>query len=114
MQYAGKMELCVLVPPSWEASDDLVEWDSVIAQVADMVQDNTVADVRAAFEPSFSTTTIVSTTACRVALMAALKVRLRSLCQLRLVRSVAVWLWLCGCGCVAVAVWCVCGCLARQ
>ena len=85
--HRDKMRLVVDVPPEWEASDDLVQWEAVIRQVTDLVQANTVSNVRAAFEPDFSTTTLVTATAARVALMAALKsyfdYGMRSRCGIR-------------------------------
>lgn len=71
--HEGKLDLCVLVPPDWEASDDRIRWDDVIASICGLIEGNTVTEVRSAFEAPFTTSDAIAATAARVSLMAALK-----------------------------------------
>ncbi len=40
VQHDVVMELCARVPPEWEADDDLVDWDVVVAQVSAAIVHN--------------------------------------------------------------------------
>jgi hypothetical protein len=71
--HEGKLDLCVLVPPEWEASDDRIQWNDVIASISSLIESNTVTGVRSAFEAPFTTSDAIAATAARVSLMAALK-----------------------------------------
>lgn len=71
--HEGKRMLVVPVPLSWEMSDRFIAWPTVIEKIADLIQDNTVNQVRQAIEADFSTSDSVSITASRLVLMSSLK-----------------------------------------
>ena len=68
----GKVELCVVVPESWDEDESLVEWDDVMGALNDMITTNTKVHVSELFRPDFSTTTLPATTACNITTMAAM------------------------------------------
>ena len=66
----GKVALIVEVPP-WEDAD--IEWESVLQQIRALIRESTQPGIADAFSPTFSTTTLDSTTASTVALMSGLQ-----------------------------------------
>jgi hypothetical protein len=74
VDFEGKSELTVLVPPAYEAlADAAMPWGDVVGMFSSLVGEHTKGDVRAAFEPTFSTTDAVSRVNAGIVLMAAFK-----------------------------------------
>jgi hypothetical protein len=72
--FEGKAELVVDVPPSVEnVSNADVPWADVVHTFKALIGEHTLENVRAAFEPNFSTTGGVSVVHAGVALMSAMK-----------------------------------------
>lgn len=69
----GKVKLRVLVPEEWDLDPNLVRWDQVLDEINALIAANTKTDVVAAFQPTFSTTDIVSRTAINICTMSAMQ-----------------------------------------
>jgi hypothetical protein len=75
VDFMGKAELIINVPPEFEAGGDdaRVAWADLVFTFGELVQDHTRSDVVPAFAPDFSTSDSVSRTAASVAVMSAMK-----------------------------------------